>query len=103
MLEDHMLIGEEDIRAITERLGAPKVYTWYHDFQRVEDWETFVKNASTPRRGEEKTVTEDTVLVMNAGAHASILTKLIQLGLLAKIIRLLVVKTRTEHAPTTFF
>lgn len=74
MLEDHMLIGEEDIRAITERLGAPKVYTWYHDFQRVEDWETFVKNASTPRRGEEKTVTEDTVLIMNAGAHASILS-----------------------------
>lgn len=71
MLEDHMLIGEEDIRTITERLGAPKVYTWYHDFQRVEDWETFVKNASTPRRGEEETVTEDTVLVMNAGAHWS--------------------------------
>ncbi|EDR10823.1 uncharacterized protein LACBIDRAFT_293315 [Laccaria bicolor S238N-H82] len=70
MLEDHMLIGEADIRTITERLGAPKVYTWYHDFQRVEDWETFVKNSSTPRRGEEETVTEDTVLVMNAGAHA---------------------------------
>jgi hypothetical protein len=87
MLEDHMLIHEEDIRTITERLGAPKVYTWYHDFQRVEDWETFVKNASTPRRGEEETVTEDTVLVMNAGAHASILIKLIQRGLLAKIIR----------------
>lgn len=78
MLEDHMLIGEEDIRTITERLGAPKVYTWFHDFQRVEDWETFVKNASTPRRGEKETVTEDTVLVMNAGAHASILLKLIQ-------------------------
>lgn len=71
MLEDHMLIGEPEIRAITERLGASKTYYWYHDFQRVEGWEEFVKNAAEPREGEADTVTEDTVLMMNAGAHVS--------------------------------
>lgn len=72
MLEDHMLIGESEIRQITERLGASRTYFWYHDFQRVEGWEEFVKNASMPRQGEAETVTEDTVLMMNAGAHVSI-------------------------------
>ncbi|KAG5640650.1 hypothetical protein DXG03_007659, partial [Asterophora parasitica] len=71
MLEDHMLIGQRDIRAITERLGASKTYYWYHDFQRVPGWEAYVANAAQPRPGEEVSVTEDTILLMNAGAHWS--------------------------------
>ncbi|RDB27159.1 hypothetical protein Hypma_004567 [Hypsizygus marmoreus] len=71
MLEDHMLIDEPEIRAITEKMGASKSYYWYHNFQRVPDWEQFVANASRPREGEEDTVTEDTVMLMNAGAHWS--------------------------------
>lgn len=69
MLEDHMLIGEPEIRGITERMGAKKTYFWYHDFQRVEGWEEFVANAARPRPGESESVTEDTILLMNAGAH----------------------------------
>lgn len=69
MLEEHMLIDERDIRGITERLGASPSYHWYHDFQRVDKWEEFVANASRPREGEEDIVTEDTILLMNAGAH----------------------------------
>lgn len=69
MLEDHMLIGEYDIRQITGKLGAPKEYAWDHDFQRVEGWEEYLRNASRLLEGEESTVTEDTILVMNAGAH----------------------------------
>ncbi|KIJ92261.1 hypothetical protein K443DRAFT_440431 [Laccaria amethystina LaAM-08-1] len=71
MVEDHMLIHEQDIRAITEQLGASPDYYWYHDFKRVEGWETFLEDAARPREGEEGTVTEDTVLVMNGGAHWS--------------------------------
>jgi hypothetical protein len=72
MVEDHMLIHEQDIRAITEQLGASPDYYWYHDFKRVEGWEQFLEDAARPREGEEGTVTEDTVLVMNGGAHVSI-------------------------------
>jgi len=71
MLEEHMLIGQRDIRAITERLGASKDYYWYHDFQRVPGWEDYVAAAAKPRAGEEDSVTEDTILLMNAGAHWS--------------------------------
>ncbi|KAF5379998.1 hypothetical protein D9615_006258 [Tricholomella constricta] len=71
MLEEHMLIGQRDIRAITERLGASKTYHWYHDFQRVPGWEEYVAEAARPRPGEEDSVTEDTILLMNAGAHWS--------------------------------
>ncbi|KAG5716291.1 hypothetical protein E4T56_gene10626 [Termitomyces sp. T112] len=71
MLEEHMLIGQRDIRAITERLGASKDYHWYHDFQRVPGWEKYVADAAKPRPEEEGTVTEDSILLMNAGAHWS--------------------------------
>lgn len=69
MLEEHMLIGQRDIRAITEPLGASKDYYWYHNFQRVPGWEKYVADAVEPRPEEEGTVTEDSILVMNAGAH----------------------------------
>ncbi|KAG6856610.1 hypothetical protein H0H87_002565 [Tephrocybe sp. NHM501043] len=71
MLEEHMLIGQRDIRAITERLGASKDYYWYHDFQRVPEWEKYVADAVRPRLEEEGSVTEDSILLMNAGAHWS--------------------------------
>ncbi|KAF8878756.1 hypothetical protein BD779DRAFT_1676738 [Infundibulicybe gibba] len=71
LLEEHMLIHEPDIRRITERLGGSKDHFWYHDFQRVEDWPAYIRNASAPREGEEDTVTEDTILLLNAGAHWS--------------------------------
>ena len=69
MVEDRMLIHEKDIRAITEQLGASPDHYWYHDFKRVNGWEQFIEDAARPREGEEATITEDTVLVMNAGAH----------------------------------
>ena len=72
MVEDHMLIHEQDIRAITEQLGASPDHYWYHDFKRVDGWEKFIEDAARPREGEEATVIEDTVLVMNGGAHVSI-------------------------------
>ncbi|KAG5653471.1 hypothetical protein H0H81_000240 [Sphagnurus paluster] len=71
MLEDHMLIGQRDIRAITEKLGASKSYYWYHDHQRVPGWEEYLAEAAKPRPGEEESVTEDTIFLMNAGAHWS--------------------------------
>jgi len=37
----------------------------------VEGWEEFLANAAQPREGEENSVTEDTVFLMNAGAHWS--------------------------------
>jgi hypothetical protein len=69
LIEEHMLIGERDIREITNDLGAPPNYTWYYTYTRVDEWEDFVELASMPRDGEADTVTENTILVMNAGAH----------------------------------
>jgi hypothetical protein len=71
MLQDDMLIHEKDIRAITGRLGANRGYNWTMDIQQVEGWENFVRNASRPRPGEDDTVTDDTILLMNTGAHVA--------------------------------
>ena len=64
--------NKQGIRAITEQLGASPDHYWYHDFKRVDGWEQFIEDAARPREGEEETLTGDTVLVMNAGAHVSI-------------------------------
>ncbi|TFK23232.1 hypothetical protein FA15DRAFT_670731 [Coprinopsis marcescibilis] len=69
--QDHMLIHEPEIRAITEQYGAKKTYYWYHKFKRVEGWESFVRLIARPRAGEEHVVTGNTILLMNAGAHWS--------------------------------
>ncbi|KAF8987563.1 hypothetical protein BDQ17DRAFT_1374939 [Cyathus striatus] len=71
-LEEHMLIGEPEIREITAMYGASKEdYPWYHDFQRVEGWEDFVRDAVAWREDERGYVTEDSVVVLNTGAHWS--------------------------------
>jgi hypothetical protein len=46
-------------------VSASKLYT----YTRVDEWEDFVELASMPWDGEADTVTENTILVMNAGAH----------------------------------
>ena len=38
----------------------------------MDGWEQFIADAARPREGEEATVTENAILVMNAGAHVSI-------------------------------
>ncbi|KAJ3758080.1 hypothetical protein EV360DRAFT_44724 [Lentinula raphanica] len=68
LLEDHMGLGETDIRAIT---NAKPNYNWYHKFRRVEGWEDHLKWLAMPRKGEEASVTEDTLVMINAGAHWS--------------------------------
>ncbi|KAJ3711546.1 hypothetical protein F5878DRAFT_247604 [Lentinula raphanica] len=68
LLEDHMGLGETDIRAIT---NAKPNYNWYHKFRRVEGWEDHLKWLAKPRSGEEASVTEDTLVMINAGAHWS--------------------------------
>jgi hypothetical protein len=70
-LEDHLLIGQADIREITYKFGAEEGYHWWYDYQRVEDWEKFVQEASRPRYGEAESVTEDTVVLLNTGPHWS--------------------------------
>jgi hypothetical protein len=35
---------ESGIQAITSNLGAPAMCPWTHDFQRVDEWEEFVRN-----------------------------------------------------------
>lgn len=66
LLEDHMGLGEPDIREIT---NAKPDYTWFHRFRRVEGWEDHLKWLAMPREGEETSVTEDTLVMINAGAH----------------------------------
>ena len=66
LLEDHMTLGEQDIRAITE---APSSYKWINNFRRVEGWEDHIKYMATPVKGEEESVNQDTIIILNAGAH----------------------------------
>ncbi|KAE9409504.1 hypothetical protein BT96DRAFT_848115 [Gymnopus androsaceus JB14] len=68
ILEDHMSLDEADIRAIT---NMEPDYEWTHKFRRVDGWEDHIKWLSTPREGEEDSVTEDTLVLINAGAHWS--------------------------------
>lgn len=68
LLEDHMGLGEADIRTIT---NVNSDYEWPHKFRRVEGWEDHIKWLATPREGEQDSVTEDTLVLMNAGAHVS--------------------------------
>ncbi|KIK67062.1 hypothetical protein GYMLUDRAFT_37100 [Collybiopsis luxurians FD-317 M1] len=68
LLEEHMGLDESDIRAITN--AAPD-YEWKHKFRGVPGWEDHLKWLAMPREGEEESVTEDTLVVYNAGAHWS--------------------------------
>lgn len=68
-IDNHILIGEEDVRNITAKYGAQDDFHWYDIFEYLPDWETFVKDLAAPRVGEEDSVTEDTVMIMNSGPH----------------------------------
>lgn len=66
LLEDHMLLHEPDIRAIT---GAKPNYKWFHKYKMVEGWVDHLKWLAIPREEEKESVTEDTLVMINAGAH----------------------------------
>ncbi|KAF5389466.1 hypothetical protein D9757_004330 [Collybiopsis confluens] len=68
LLEEHMGLDENDIRRIT---NAKPDYEWKHRFRGVEGWEDHLKWLAMPREGEEESVTEDTLVMYNAGAHWS--------------------------------
>ncbi|KAF9029679.1 hypothetical protein BDP27DRAFT_1264081 [Rhodocollybia butyracea] len=68
LLEDHMLLHQPDIRAIT---GAKPTYKWIHKYKMVDGWEDHLKWLAMPREEEKSSVTEDTLVLINAGAHWS--------------------------------
>ncbi|KAF8994564.1 hypothetical protein BDQ17DRAFT_1251603 [Cyathus striatus] len=70
-MDNHILIGEKDIREIVGELGAQEDFTLYDIFDYFPDWEKFLEDMAEPRPGEEDSVTHDTVVIMNAGAHWS--------------------------------
>ncbi|TFK33345.1 hypothetical protein BDQ12DRAFT_615434 [Crucibulum laeve] len=70
-IDNHVLIGEADIRNITYSLGAKDGFKLYDIFDYFEDWENFVKDMVAAREGEEETVTEDSIILLNTGAHWS--------------------------------
>ncbi|KAH6889081.1 hypothetical protein BKA70DRAFT_485925 [Coprinopsis sp. MPI-PUGE-AT-0042] len=71
IIEEHMLLQPPVIRNITESHGAEKNFTWYLDMKRIPGWEDYLQNLTTPKPGEEDTVTDDSLVVMNTGAHWS--------------------------------
>lgn len=95
-LEDHLFIGQADIREITYRFGAEEGYTWWYDFQRVEDWEKFVQDAARPRYGEVESVREDTVVLLNTGPHVRFGAR--RALVRTFLIRITVVQERHQHA-----
>ncbi|EAU89966.1 hypothetical protein CC1G_05882 [Coprinopsis cinerea okayama7 len=71
IIEDHMLLHPPDIRRITENHGAEEGFTWHLKMKRVDGWEDYLADITRPREGEEDSVTADTILVVNTGAHWS--------------------------------
>jgi hypothetical protein len=74
-IDNHILVGEKEVREWTVPLGAKKDFPWYDIFEYFEGWEDFVRDAARDR-GEEH-VTEDTILVLNTGAHVCILHQIL--------------------------
>ncbi|TRM64463.1 hypothetical protein BD626DRAFT_491897 [Schizophyllum amplum] len=68
MVENHLSIPHTDIRKITD---TPADYPWDHKHPQVDAWHQYVKEMVAPVAGEEASVTEDSVVVMNTGAHWS--------------------------------
>ncbi|KXN81230.1 hypothetical protein AN958_05691 [Leucoagaricus sp. SymC.cos] len=68
-IDNHILIGEKEVREFSIPLGAKPDFPWYDIFEYFEGWESFVKDAAR-ERGEDG-VTEDTILVLSTGAHWS--------------------------------
>ncbi len=74
-IDNHILVGEKEVREFAAPLGAKENFPWYDIFDYFVDWENFVRDASRPRDREEG-VSEDTILVLSTGAHVSISTLL---------------------------
>ncbi|KAF5346505.1 hypothetical protein D9756_010106 [Leucocoprinus leucothites] len=68
-IDNHILVGEKEIREYTVPLGAKQDFPWFDHFQYFEGWEEFVRE--TARARGEQGVAEDTILVLNTGAHWS--------------------------------
>jgi hypothetical protein len=70
-IENSILIGEKEVREFTMPLGAKENFPWLDIFDHFEGWEDFVRNASM--RQDEQNIIENTILVLNTGAHVSTL------------------------------
>ncbi|TRM60008.1 hypothetical protein BD626DRAFT_506161 [Schizophyllum amplum] len=68
LIQNHLSLSEAELRAITQ---ADPNQAWRHAQARVDDWDKIVKHLATPIPEEENTVTEDTVVLFNSGAHWS--------------------------------
>ncbi|KAI5831451.1 hypothetical protein K523DRAFT_237519 [Schizophyllum commune Tattone D] len=68
LIQNHLSLSEADVRMVTH---ADPNYVWKHAQARVDDWDKIVKHLATPVPGEDDTVTEDTVVLFNSGAHWS--------------------------------
>lgn len=67
-IEDHMLISDDDVRNITESYGGTE--GWKLDaLTRADGWEEHLQEIVLPKEGEEKTVTKDSIVIVNNGAH----------------------------------
>lgn len=70
IIEEHLLVHEPDLRFLTGLYGAKEGWGWFLDsMKRADDWEAFFRWVTAGRPDEEDTVTGDTILLMNTGAH----------------------------------
>lgn len=70
LFEDHLVLNEQDILAITKK-NTREGFRWDRKWRKADGWEEHLKWLTMPREGEEETVVEDTLLMINAGAHVS--------------------------------
>ncbi|TFK44109.1 hypothetical protein BDQ12DRAFT_594552 [Crucibulum laeve] len=69
-INNPLLIGENDARPLLKNVGA-RDFPWIDGMAYMDGWETYIREAATPKPGEKLATSEDTVLLMNAGAHWS--------------------------------
>ncbi|TFK23231.1 hypothetical protein FA15DRAFT_670730 [Coprinopsis marcescibilis] len=70
-IEDQLLLPQKEMLDIARRHGAPAKSQWKPRVVGVEGWESYLLDVTRPRIGEGTTVTRDTVVVLNTGAHWS--------------------------------
>ncbi|KAJ3550756.1 hypothetical protein NMY22_g251 [Coprinellus aureogranulatus] len=72
LIENAFLVSLDELRGIANRVGATSDYiSWSSPFPQADKWPAWVDVVSTPKKSDESSYPEDTILVMNTGTSWS--------------------------------
>lgn len=71
MIEDSLLVNDGDLKIISQRLGTGKAEKWTTELPRMQTWPVMVEEMASSTKEDKDLVPEDTILLLNTGAHWS--------------------------------